>query len=1300
MSSTQSSVSVERLPVTPSVKSLYLPKVDPSELYLYSLKLLVFEYINEPRFRRRNVPTSSPRASVDKRYNASSDRRASRLGAQPFIQSLGNDVNINVLRTLKRKLEVYLNNVTINKIAVSNQDYRRSLMKFYNDYFLNPNLRKIMEDTKRPEDLIVYFSKTASNQLSKFNLGNVQTELYNEISKFIDLLIQLISNDAPQEFIGRLRDFENTLKQGTPSLQNKRSSIYQNLEKSSTIIENPKISPAYTPTFRLEQITHSTYLSELFDVDPITLQQDVIKVSKDINIENYCKELHSLQDSIKNDEGILKVNDFSSVAKYTSWKNYQMNEINALFEKFESRSLDLGESSDTSIMIPKNPRDVFIALMIKIFEKECSNQLNSLNLSQDAMFFLTKYSKYWMIDYFSTLSVLLYTAMNLSVLNDEEINIQLTENLFSMLQLRIIVKEENMDTSAWNDRDQKQWIINILHTSKQCINTLDNLLSALYATTKPKFSPVLTFYYKYIESDPAVGMFKSFTQYSDKNDIKRLKKTIFKASELYYISLLESIPKDKSIKIHHIQDIGEKILQDIKEIQKRYTKHLLDKLNIASVCAETLIVAYATDFPSMVKRAEKYYKLNNEESIAPVNALELYSVIRQLENIYLQIQPKKDFPFDAEDMFYKYLTKITRDIIQNVKGVITTSLKNETWERVNSETSFSHSVLDIFKMVNESINLIKGLGWGNLYHTSKILTYILKAFSDDLKVYSQRTLKLIQRDLRQASLDALQKSSNESMSQLQTLGSDIKNKKRWTFHDMKNALRYSSTSSIVPPTFEYRARTCIMLNDLETMIKMVNELDEKIDPENISLQVEKGKATDTHQTDNQEPEHQLKQIYTIRVIEAKDIRGYSSDGMSNASVSLRCSAKQRETGSTRVISKTTNPVWDEEFEIDLPFNGQSTITFNVWHHTSSKLKSLSGDDLCGRATLIIDPKHFTDDGFPNARTLDLSTQGQLSVEISLETEKMDALFSFGRSYRILSRSRDQAIALLVGKFSSYVVYSFSRETLQKVRGSSGTELPTDDAIYDAIIPLFDYLNSNLNILASQLTGELLFMVMLKAWFTILKAANNLVLPQLSIAKNKLALTKKNLWGHNSLTITGYGRALTIKEVEIIFKWLDALCVDFFYNNGEGPPLQDLKNKDYQKLMLVPAFYDKSITELKLDVKRLTPSYYAHLDRNYRDNNPNLMVSRRLTSVERRKTIMNNNFRKTKEQIDREDRDDSKDMLERDSELLDIILRILIAKGEIDFVYKHLHERKLRRKMIVITSVAGKVSKGHKIKYKK
>ena len=42
----------------------------------------------------------------------------------------------------------------------------------------------------------------------------------------------------------------------------------------------------------------------------------------------------------------------------------------------------------------------------------------------------------------------------------------------------------------------------------------------------------------------------------------------------------------------------------------------------------------------------------------------------------------------------------------------------------------------------------------------------------------------------------------------------------------------------------------------------------------------------------------------------------------------------------------------------------------------------------------------------------------------------------------------------------------------------------------------------------------------------------------------------------------------------LFRWLDFLCIDFFHNEGNGPPVEDLKTEQHQSLLLIPVYYDR------------------------------------------------------------------------------------------------------------------------------
>lgn len=1288
ISSASSSVSEKAITV-PSISDVYEPKSNPSDVYFSALKVVVLDYINEPRFDKKVVRERLAPRVVS--ANVAKDQRHKRMSwfsnsTQPQTMAISEEARL--LKTTKIQLEAYLNQVALNKKKIVNQNFRRCLLKLHNDLFLDPSKRDVLDHLQKFEELIVYFTKAANNELNKLAVEDVQKELYAQVSHFIDLLITLNPSTNSRAIAEKLHNYKNTVK------PNGRTSGLQARSMSPSSLETPKQKiTQQPPSFKLSEIPHIEYFSDLFGVDNIQLQQDVIKVIPEATNDIYSSELRLLKEKLKSGIGPLTPAEFVQEADYVHWKEFEELQISILLEKYEK----LGRASEnikSRCVIPANPRDIFVNLIKHIFTKECKNNSSTLIFSQEAMFFLSKVAKIWRVDYPTTLASLIYTAANLTVLDDVELNVTFIENLFSMIHLKVFTSDNYLDTSKWNDVDQKQWILNLFHSSRQCMVSIDNLLSALFAQVKPKFSPYLTFYYQYIDSDVALQVYKSFIHDDDRHLEKKFRRTIFKASEQFYISLLEKVPRDKTITIKDIQNVGELIIKELQSLQKRYSKPLLDKVNITHEVATMLITAISMDGPSMIKRVEKYGKFDGKRAILPVDALETYDVFKELRDIYNQVNHKDPFPFDLEKTFGKYIDNLTKEVGSKILNVFVESFKNETWERINPNTSISNSVVDVFKMTNESINMFKNFEWSDKHQSAQMITFLLKSFSDGVQYYSDQSLKLIEYDLRHSSQIIKEKSSPDLLTASQAL--EEKRKSKWNFHEMKKAL-ISTSSTIIPAAYEFNKRTCIILNDLDAMIPMINDLDERVNPDELSSitnsNLDDGKIN-TKNTSN------MHNVYTIRVIEARDIRGYGSDGLANSTVRLINGNQHRELGVTKLIPRTNNPVWDEEFEIQLLVGQSSTVTFDIWHHPLGRLKSLGSDELCGRAILSLDPKFFTDDGFPNDKTLELDTVGQLFLQVSLETEKMDALFCVGRAYRSLTRMRDRAIELIVNKFSTFVGFAFSRETLGCVTGHHGQNEASYDAIYDAIVPLFDYLNANLNILAKELTQDLLFMVMLRAWFLILKTADSLLLPQLSIAKSKLAQTKKSLWKMSSApSILGYGRSLTTVEVSIVFKWLDSLCVDFFHNGGEGPPLEDLNNKVYRNLQEIPKYYDKTSLELKNEVKKLTPLYYKHLDKLYKANGSNVEVSRHFTTVERRKTIMASS-KKKRTAIEKEIKNYEKDPLERSAETLDIILRILITKGEIDYVYRQLHERKLKKKAINIQNIARNAAMGQKIRYKR
>lgn len=239
-------------------------------------------------------------------------------------------------------------------------------------------------------------------------------------------------------------------------------------------------------------------------------------------------------------------------------------------------------------------------------------------------------------------------------------------------------------------------------------------------------------------------------------------------------------------------------------------------------------------------------------------------------------------------------------------------------------------------------------------------------------------------------------------------------------------------------------------------------------------------------------------------------------------------------------------------------------------------RSLVGKhDTVGRAYLCLDPRRFGD-FLTHDLWMPLDSQGQVLLRVSMEGEKDDIQFYFGKAFRSLKRAETDMVRIFIDKvsfsLSRRVLFSptsvhqmspFVRQCLSRgvlkllvkggntgldynkaignvqalyrsALGSSSSEvqipLPqdekprlrpeelTDVQIEQAILPLFDYFDANLQTLNTYLSPTAKDIVMSRTWKEILLIIEGLLVPPLSDTSSGM-------------------RPLMDKEVDIVFKWL-------------------------------------------------------------------------------------------------------------------------------------------------------------------
>ncbi|SCW01178.1 LAFE_0D06810g1_1 [Lachancea fermentati] len=1297
----------------PSLRDAY-PLFSNSDYVLeFTSKILLLEYINEPRFRRRFKIRNDDPSNISQKYpiklqgKNQLNKRSSWVALDTSSGSCSSEGEL--LRRVLPLIEQYLMKVAMGKSKIKNEQFRRSMLKLYNDLFLNPQMSKALESMSKFEELLMLFTKAANGELLKLDTQRTQDVLYIQLSSFIDVIVQLISEkgDTTSRLVEKLQEYK-TVFEPTASVSIVNSSASSTKEFSSDLGE-----ATLKPSFKTKEITHANYLMELFNIPELEFQQHVIRYVDSVKNDLLQKELEIEREKVENDRGPLVKSKFGCKENYEIWKKRELTEIDTIIEKLEEtkaghNELNKGNISKRDKILPNNARDIFTHLLWLILKKEASEASqasSSLSFSKDASFFLLKCSKYWRLDNPSTKATLLYTAGNFGILSGTELNPENVMGLFSIIFSKILSTEEDCDVTQWNSDDQKQWLINLTFTFEQIISSLNSLSSLIYEHPRPIFSPVLRIYHSFIEADPLLIYYDlRNTEYFRKH-MKILKRTLFRASEKYYLTLLQQIPKDNTIEMHHIEQIAQSILLEIKDLQKRYSKLLLGELNIAFECASVLVEAFGTDCYAMLKRVEYYFLEKNEQETINLEAIETYKILQELRDVFYQVQPSKKFPFKLEKSFVKYLSQLCDQTCDKLLQVVDNAIQAESWQQVNPTKFCSTSAIDIFKMINESIDIFTKLKWGNEYQISKIYTFILKAIADVISRYAAAVTNIIEDELANLSEEDLKEEGSDDMNDSSFIPQSAADKMRntWLFNEMRNALK--SSNLIVPKPHKFTSKTCVCLSNLEEMIRMIGDLEERINPQKISITVEKYERSNPKlQKMTALQNSGLRQLYVIKIIRAENCRGSSNNELLNSYVSFVDTTRRQDIAKTKVIPKSVNPVWNEEFEFECPINESRSLNLVMWNHKSGF--GSSSTEVCGRANFSLDPSAYRDDGLPEDIILNLDTQGRIVLQVSMEKERLDALFSMGKAYRTISRARSRSIELMVDRFASFVRFAFSRSTLKTVCGVNGNKKVENEIIYDAVLPLFDYLNANLSILAVELKRDLLFKIMLETWSVILNQADSLLLPLLSDVRRPPEEDgkTKSIWESavdvaraNLSNFANFGRPLTQIEIDTVFEWLRALCIDFFHNGGEGPPLNDLKNQHYQNLLLIPIFYDKGKKELKEEVERLNPEYEQYLNSmNEHSDHAKTRTpkSRKVNTIARRKTILANSSKKRRQQLDLEIKISESNPLEISAATQDILLRILLAKGETSYVYKNLQAReqalkKMRTEMFVKAAVTNR-----------
>ncbi|KAG0753444.1 hypothetical protein G6F19_012678 [Rhizopus arrhizus] len=304
-------------------------------------------------------------------------------------------------------------------------------------------------------------------------------------------------------------------------------------------------------------------------------------------------------------------------------------------------------------------------------------------------------------------------------------------------------------------------------------------------------------------------------------------------------------------------------------------------------------------------------------------------------------------------------------------------------------------------------------------------------------------------------------------------------------------------------------------------------------------------------------------LYSIKIVRAENLPPSDNNGLSDPYIVFEIDNKPITR--TKTVYETLNPRWDQVFDIWLT---EQTVDVLALVYDEDMI---GADEECGGVWFKLSPDYF-DDYQTHELVLSFVPQGKLILRISMEGEKDDIQFWFGKAFRTLKRAENDVLGLIVDKMGSYFRQILSRKTLDKLflrdrsffsSFSSRTKQvdPTLQDCEDAIVPVLDYLERNLKILNDNLSETVMQSIVLRIWKEILLALEGVLLPPLSEQLSDL-------------------KPLDDYEFHVVYKWLELLKI--LFNGGEDAdavPLDKLENSQYYALLAINAAYNMETEEL-------------------------------------------------------------------------------------------------------------------------
>ncbi|KAK4689773.1 hypothetical protein P7C73_g321, partial [Tremellales sp. Uapishka_1] len=1176
--------------------------------------------------RATAVPAAAP-TPTRTASTVSTPRRSLHDGSSFFTLDLGSLMGRDSSKSPKypEKL-IKVMDATLQRIAMrqepkySEQRFRRTAALFWSSQWADKTFQRQMRESRKVEDLILAFVTVATKALKKdeeLAEGAWKWELNVQILTFLNLISDSVASlgIVGGELGNRLESYKTRLSTLDPP---------QPPEKTGIGVASASEDNASIKSVKREEGLKgdaTVAVGKLFGLTEDTLQ---IRLK---GLQAVCTEQAALEDlktcllRLNTDTPFpFGPNDFADANEYTAWRSNEVSTLSQMMLLMMQTNPALLQSSDKPngdltarlegikidkpiekfIYIPADPRAAYRELLAKCLEYDLEamktlpeDQEVSLGiLMQEHVALLGECAVRWRLNPGFRCWVFLAAMEDRFELGEVPVDC-----VYEAMGMVNKVKGE-VPLSSWAIPEFDGLEKTMLRLQVFFLGSIEQALSARGGYLSPEFQEAVE---NYRNLDPTESRHPKM-DIVNTNIIEGIRGQAFKT---YIKESSDRIDHEGGKNRAYIVAMAGWIESNTKKMNKRFGDPINEKVDLVALVLTQHLNLWMRDLEdAMMTPVEN---AGSEEEIG--EALGIYKRARKLIDMGNAFS-SEPMHFQMEASFEPTIRGWLEQTAEKTKFWADNALAVDDFAPT-TENGPSSSVQDLFDSFRSAATFIADLNWPDERQLAVFSTRLAKIFSLSIDDYCNKMEQLFLNDMR-SEVESVQSTAHQ---------------KAW-IEKAKSTLAGWQQEKKIQAFFNFTPASCVKLNNIEAARQLLDALYREMRVDELAA-YELSEPLPT-------PDSQ-RYLFTIKIVLAEGLTLDGSSKLPDSFVILSDEHGNRY-AKTRTIYDDSDPRWDETF--DIPVRGSAWFMATVRHRT------LGGKhDLLGRSYLRLDPNQYMD-MISKDVPLTLDSRGHLLLRISMEGEREDIQFHFGRAFRWLKRTESDMVRIFVDKMTPVLRHSLSRVTIKSVlkpgssnsiattldynealgklsaayRNAIGTTPdysipppppekprnrgPTDAEIEAAIHPLFDYLDANNHTLSSTLSQEAMQMVMAKLWKQILMTIEALIVPPLSDKPSHM-------------------RALSDGELDIALRWLKFLR-DFLYVGGNdgGVPLSVLQNQKFNEILSVRIYYDWKTDDLMEECIR---GFQSTLKYKATKPSKSILFQRNLGTIKARKSAKKNNM---------------------------------------------------------------------------